>query len=61
MPGAGAFEVAANEALMNYKNDVKGKMRLGIQAYAEALLVIPKTLGNNLFVRRKCRIGSEVI
>lgn len=47
VPGAGAFEVAANEALMNYKNDVKGKMRLGIQAYAEALLVIPKTLAVN--------------
>lgn len=45
IPGAGAFEVTANRALHQYKDQVKGKKRLGIQAYAEALLVIPKTLG----------------
>ncbi|KAI5721912.1 hypothetical protein M8J76_000744 [Diaphorina citri] len=31
----------------NYKNTVKGKSRLGIQAYAEALLIIPKTIAVN--------------
>lgn len=45
VPGAGAFEVAASQALQQYKEKVKGKQRLGVQAYAEALLVIPKTLG----------------
>ncbi|XP_058806346.1 T-complex protein 1 subunit zeta [Phymastichus coffea] len=47
IPGAGAFEVAANNALQEYKNEVKGKARLGIQAYAEALLIVPKTLAVN--------------
>lgn len=45
IPGAGAFEIAANQALLKYKDEVKGKQRLGVQAFAEALLVIPKTLG----------------
>ncbi|KAG7207107.1 hypothetical protein KM043_000984 [Ampulex compressa] len=47
VPGAGAFEVAANQALHRYKESTKGKQRLGVQAYAEALLVIPKTLAIN--------------
>ncbi|XP_012234559.1 T-complex protein 1 subunit zeta [Linepithema humile] len=47
VPGAGAFEVAASQALQRYKEQVKGKQRLGVQAYAEALLVIPKTLAVN--------------
>lgn len=45
IPGAGAFEVTASQALHKYKENVKGKQRLGVQAYAEALLIIPKTLG----------------
>lgn len=45
--GAGAFEVTANKELLAYKDTVKGKVRLGIAAYAEALLVIPKTLAVN--------------
>jgi len=47
VPGAGAFEVAASAALMKFKETVKGRARLGVQAYAEALLVIPKTLAVN--------------
>lgn len=47
IPGAGAFEVAASETLHQYKEKVKGKQRLGVQAYAEAILIIPKTLGKN--------------
>lgn len=47
IPGAGAFEIKANMELQKYKDTVKGKARLGIQAYAEALLVIPKTLAVN--------------
>jgi len=47
IPGAGAFEVAASAALMKFKDTVKGRARLGVQAYAEALLIIPKTLAIN--------------
>jgi len=45
VPGAGAFEIAANKELLKFKDTVKGKARLGVQAYAEALLSIPKVLG----------------
>lgn len=47
IPGAGAFEIAASQALQKYKETVKGKPRLGVQAYAEALLIIPKILATN--------------
>jgi len=47
VPGAGAFEVAVSQTLQRYKEQVKGKQRLGVQAYAEALLVIPKILGKH--------------
>jgi len=47
MPGAGAFEVTAYNELMKFKDEVKGKSRLGVAAYAEALLVIPKVLATN--------------
>uniref|UniRef100_A0A914XQ28 T-complex protein 1 subunit zeta n=1 Tax=Plectus sambesii TaxID=2011161 RepID=A0A914XQ28_9BILA len=47
VPGAGAFEVAAHCALKKYIDTVKGRAKLGIQAYADALLVIPKTLATN--------------
>ncbi|KAJ1524360.1 hypothetical protein ONE63_010862 [Megalurothrips usitatus] len=47
VPGAGATEIATHKELMKYKDTVKGKARLGIQAFAEALLVIPKTLAVN--------------
>lgn len=47
IPGAGAFEIAAHHALMEYKNQIKNKSQLGIQAYANALLIIPKALASN--------------
>jgi T-complex protein 1 subunit zeta len=48
VPGAGAFEVAAAEHLMQFaKHEVTGKAKLGVQAFADALLVIPKTLASN--------------
>ena len=47
MPGAGAFEIAVHSALSEFKKTVKGRARLGIEAYANALLVIPKTLAIN--------------
>jgi len=47
VPGGGAFEVAAHAALMRYKDEVKGRQKVGVQAFADALLVIPKTLAEN--------------
>ncbi|XP_043190515.1 T-complex protein 1 subunit zeta-like [Amphibalanus amphitrite] len=47
VPGAGAFEVAAHAALMKYRQEVRGRARLGVQAFADALLIIPKTLAVN--------------
>eukprot|EP01098_Paradermamoeba_levis_P013487 TRINITY_DN615_c0_g1_i1.p1 TRINITY_DN615_c0_g1~~TRINITY_DN615_c0_g1_i1.p1 ORF type:complete len:300 (-),score=103.57 TRINITY_DN615_c0_g1_i1:61-960(-) len=47
IPGAGAFEVAASIELNKYKEQVAGRAKLGVQAFADALLVIPKTLAEN--------------
>jgi len=47
VPGAGAYEVATHTALKKYLEAVKGRARLGIQAYADGLLVIPKVLAQN--------------
>jgi T-complex protein 1 subunit zeta len=48
IPGAGAFEIAAAENLRNFaKNDVSGKVKLGVYAYADALEIVPKTLAQN--------------
>ncbi|XP_060533100.1 T-complex protein 1 subunit zeta [Cylas formicarius] len=47
IPGAGAFEITANKELLDFKDTIKGKARLGVVAYAEALLVIPKVLATN--------------
>eukprot|EP00164_Ancoracysta_twista_P001174 GFYU01001544.1.p1 GENE.GFYU01001544.1~~GFYU01001544.1.p1 ORF type:complete len:540 (-),score=187.72 GFYU01001544.1:231-1850(-) len=47
IPGAGAFEVAAAEHLVKEKDNVKGRAKLGVQAFADALLIVPKTLAAN--------------
>lgn len=47
IPGAGAFELAAHAHLMEYKKTVQGRKKLGVDAFAQALLVIPKTLADN--------------
>ncbi|KAJ8949192.1 hypothetical protein NQ318_021685 [Aromia moschata] len=47
VPGAAAFEVTVNRELLAFKDTVKGKSRLGVAAYAEAMLIIPKTLAVN--------------
>uniref|UniRef100_A0A6Q2XMK0 Chaperonin containing TCP1, subunit 6A (zeta 1) n=1 Tax=Esox lucius TaxID=8010 RepID=A0A6Q2XMK0_ESOLU len=47
VPGAGAFEVAVHDALINHKPKVKGRAQLGVQAFADALLIIPKVLAQN--------------
>ncbi|BBN19040.1 T-complex protein 1 subunit zeta [Marchantia polymorpha subsp. ruderalis] len=46
--GAGAFEVAVRQYLMNtVKKTVEGRAQLGVEAFADALMVIPKTLAEN--------------
>ncbi|CAF1027162.1 unnamed protein product [Didymodactylos carnosus] len=47
IPGAGSFEIAAHQALTQYKEKVKGRARLGVQAFADALLIIPKAVAQN--------------
>lgn len=48
VPGAGAFELACSEHLNNWaKTSVTGKAKLGVNAYADALLVVPRTLAVN--------------
>jgi len=47
VPGAGAYEVATHIALKKFLESVKGRARLGIQAYADGLLIIPKVLAQN--------------
>jgi T-complex protein 1 subunit zeta len=46
--GAGAFEVAASCHLTSWmKTNVSGKAKLGVQAFADALLIVPRTLAEN--------------
>ncbi|XP_077214053.1 T-complex protein 1 subunit zeta 1-like [Tasmannia lanceolata] len=46
--GAGAFELAARQHLVNnVKKTVQGRAQLGVEAFANALLVMPKTLAEN--------------
>jgi T-complex protein 1 subunit zeta len=47
IPGGGAFEIVAYQALTQYKEQVKGRARLGVQAFAESLLIIPKAIAQN--------------
>ncbi|KFU86351.1 T-complex protein 1 subunit zeta, partial [Chaetura pelagica] len=47
VPGAGALEVAVASALVKHKPNVKGRAQLGVQAFADALLIIPKVLAQN--------------
>ncbi|KAJ4365739.1 T-complex protein 1 subunit zeta [Neocucurbitaria cava] len=49
VPGGGAFQVACAAHLEGeqFKKTVKGKAKWGVSAFADALLVIPKTLAAN--------------
>ncbi|KIH42850.1 hypothetical protein ANCDUO_27160, partial [Ancylostoma duodenale] len=47
VPGAGSFEIAAYCMLKKEMESLKGRAKLGALAYANALLVIPKTLAIN--------------
>ena len=46
--GGGAFEISASNYLTSeIKKSAKGRAKLGVQAFADAMLVIPKTLASN--------------
>ncbi|KAF9451950.1 T-complex protein 1 zeta subunit [Macrolepiota fuliginosa MF-IS2] len=48
IPGAGAFEVACSAHLSGpVKKTAKGRAKMGVQAFADAVLIIPKTLAAN--------------
>lgn len=49
VPGGGAFQVACHAHLTSekFRKEVKGKAKYGVTAFADALLVIPKTLAAN--------------
>ena len=47
VPGGASFEIACHNKLMKFMKTVSGKARRGVQAFADALLVVPKTLAEN--------------
>ncbi|EXJ57986.1 T-complex protein 1 subunit zeta [Cladophialophora yegresii CBS 114405] len=49
VPGAGSFQIAAAAHLNSeeVRKSVKGKAKWGVAAFADALLIIPKTLATN--------------
>jgi len=47
VPGAGAFEISAYRMLMRRKASVAGRAKLGVEAFANAMLIVPKTLAEN--------------
>jgi len=47
VPGAGAFEVACAHHLLQNLDKAQGRAKLGVQSFAEALLVVPKAIAEN--------------
>lgn len=49
VPGAGAFQIACAAHLTSeaFRKEIKGKAKYGVSAFADALLIIPKTLAAN--------------
>jgi len=49
VPGAGAFQIACAAHLSSegFRREIRGKAKYGVSAFADALLVIPKTLAAN--------------
>ncbi|MDP2437064.1 MAG: T-complex protein 1 subunit zeta, partial [archaeon] len=47
IPGAGAIEVALSNDLLKFATTIPGLEKIGVEVYAKALLVIPKTLARN--------------
>jgi len=47
IPGAGAFEIFLHNRLHKFSDTVTGKAKLGVQAFADAILIIPRVLAEN--------------
>lgn len=47
IPGAGAFEVFLHNRLMKFSESIKGKAKLGVQAFADSIMIIPRVLAEN--------------
>lgn len=48
LPGGGAMEIAIHKHLTrDVKKQAKGRAKLGVEAFADALLIVPKTLAVN--------------
>jgi len=48
IPGAGSFEIGACQHLLtDTRKKAEGRVKLGVEAFAEALLGVPKTLAEN--------------
>jgi T-complex protein 1 subunit zeta len=47
VPGAGAFEIACSEHLKKNLDKAEGRAKLGVECFAEALLVVPKAIAEN--------------
>lgn len=47
LPGAGAFEIACSVKVKEYAKSIEGKVRMGVQAFGEAMEVIPRVLAEN--------------
>ncbi|KAL7746322.1 T-complex protein 1 subunit zeta [Sorochytrium milnesiophthora] len=47
VPGAGAFQIALHRHLLKVKDSTKGRAKMGVDAFAQAMLIIPKVLAMN--------------
>merc|ERR1712166_179049 len=47
VPGAGAFEVGCANYLLDNLDKAEGRAKLGVQSFAEALLIVPKAIAEN--------------
>ncbi len=47
LPGAASFEIACSDMLKEYAKSVEGKKVFGVNAFSEALLIIPKAICEN--------------
>ena len=71
IPGAGAYEIACSEELKDFaKNEVEGKKFYGVNAFADALLIIPKAICENagvdpqesiINVARACKANKKLM
>lgn len=47
IPGAGAFEIFLHRSLIKFADTVTGKAKIGVGAFAESILIIPRVLAEN--------------